>query len=177
MKNTWTLLTITALVAVMASQASVVYGQTNSSQKLVNDKEVPWCGVFSNLAHQVSITTNGGACWTAATPDEIADFSPFIGEMTAPTTAAFEGSIVHETWEWPNPTSSTVNLSFSLAGAETFRISLFNSIGQLVGGTDYREFAAGPNTFSLTGLNLHAGVYHYIINSSSPTSGEFVVNR
>ncbi len=168
---------LTLLLCAVNYPWNVALGQANEHVGVTNDREVPWCGVFMNGANEVTITANGGVSWRTATNDEIADFSPFLANQAVNPKVITAATLAQETWVWPNPAASIVNLSFRLAGAETFRISVFNSIGQLLSESRYQQFSAGANTYSLSSLNLQAGVYHYVINSSSPTSGEFIIKR
>lgn len=66
---------------------------------------------------------------------------------------------------YPNPTSSTTNVSIELSQNESVNVTVLNAIGQEVYTSKGNNFDAGVNTITLNTENWAAGVYHINIST------------
>jgi hypothetical protein len=66
---------------------------------------------------------------------------------------------------YPNPTSSTTNVSIELSQNESVNVTVLNAIGQEVYSSKGNNFEAGVNTITLNTENWAAGVYHINIST------------
>jgi len=73
---------------------------------------------------------------------------------------------------FPNPFNPTTNISFALPTRSNVRLTIYNSIGQVVTELVNSEMSAGYHTVQFDGNNFSSGLYFYRINA-----GNFVETR
>lgn len=71
-----------------------------------------------------------------------------------PTTLQLNGN-------YPNPFNPTTVISFSAPTSGNVTISVYNTLGQLVGEQQVNSIASGTHNISFNGSNLASGVYYY----------------
>jgi hypothetical protein len=79
---------------------------------------------------------------------------------------------------YPNPASSTINVSFDLKTSDAVSFLIYNSVGQLVFNKNIETFKSGKNEINLNVSHLQNGIYICILNDGLITSSKkLLINR
>jgi flagellar hook assembly protein FlgD len=60
---------------------------------------------------------------------------------------------------FPNPATEVAAVNFYLRSANTVKMEVYNTLGELVQSTTANNFAAGANSIEFNGTNLNKGLY------------------
>lgn len=60
---------------------------------------------------------------------------------------------------YPNPSSDVANVNINLATAQNVRVSIYNTLGEVVSSEDGGNMSAGSHLFRMNTSNLNSGVY------------------
>lgn len=78
----------------------------------------------------------------------------------------------------PNPTSTSININFSVAKTAAVEIEVYDITGKIVKTVKNNEVAAGKNVISIDVTNLDAGSYMYSINANGTKMfSKFIVTK
>jgi hypothetical protein len=74
-------------------------------------------------------------------------------------TAVTEVENNHSMTVFPNPTTDVAAVKFYLRSANTVKMEVYNTLGELVQSTTANNFAAGANSINFDGTDLNKGLY------------------
>lgn len=117
----------------------------------------PYAGQSISLAFRYFMNTSDQGLWCNL--DDI-----FVGNRTS-VGISQNGSIVPEKFalnqNYPNPFNPTTKINFDLAKASNVKITVFNSVGQMVVNLFNGYKSAGSYQAEFDGNNLSSGTYYY----------------
>ena len=81
---------------------------------------------------------------------------------------------ISQVYAYPNPANTEVYIPFTLSNPTDVKISLSNTVGQVLAGENFRNVTSGKATFPTA--NLTAGVYFYTVEANGErNTGRIVV--
>lgn len=134
------------------------------------------------LAMQFTLTSsyNRYGCWGLTddvnNPERNYKFQCMKNLLDSEPLGFTEEQFVESVTVYPNPSHSTVNVSYSLAEKSKVKITLFDATGRAVK-TISAEQESGKNNVKIERNGLSAGIYYFSIQfADSVQNGSFVLN-
>ena len=153
MKKLTTILSLAFCIGVVHGQISMFVHQNNSSTDIYNIDDVRKITFDSGM----NLHSNTGAVSNYV----IDDVRKLTFEPGVFTSIETPKRLTSSLRTYPNPTSSIINIEYSLGAESDVNISLYNVKGDLVSHTDIGSMSKGIHTFKL-GLSynrLSPGIY------------------
>lgn len=119
---------------------------------------------------QIYVATNGRGVWT-----NTSNLVKFVVGVDEASNAFENKSSLHI---FPNPTNSSVNVSFEGFGAQKVRVRIADISGRLIS-SDELELAGDDSLYNFDASNLNAGIYLITVNGSNGLnkSGKLIVTK
>ncbi|MCF8306606.1 MAG: choice-of-anchor A family protein [Ignavibacteriales bacterium] len=141
-----------------------VTGWSSGVYVLGPDKSEIWGSLGMGGLGVSSLWLQNGVLYAGAANGRIySNSSPLTGvEVKA---SFIPGAIMLEQ-NYPNPFNPSTNISFTVAEEEKYRLSIYNSIGELVEILADRDFSSGKHNVVFNASSLSTGVYFYTLTGN-----------